>query len=297
MVDYYLKSASSSPVTLEILDSAGKLVRRYSSDERTPPVNEKTLDIPMYWIKPTPVLSAAAGMHRFAWDLHYASATAAGPRAGRRGGSGPWAVPGEYTVRLTANGASLTAPLTVKMDPRINVSPADLQAQLAASQKAAAASAELSRSSAQAANIIRQVRELQTKAKDNAALSAALEKFDQRVTDVAGKEAAGFGAGAVETISTDETSLRRLAGIAGQVLGALQSADAAPTADQLAALDHVEKTEGTTTAQWQQIVSQDLPTLNSQLKSAGLAEITLEQRGNRREAPPSTNGNDDNDSK
>src|SRR6185437_10349123 len=87
MIDYYLKSASSSPVTLEVLDGAGNVVRRYSSDERTPPVDEKTLDIPMYWIKPTPVLSASAGMHRFAWDLHYASATAAGPRAGRRGGS------------------------------------------------------------------------------------------------------------------------------------------------------------------------------------------------------------------
>ncbi len=299
-IDYYLKSASSSPVTLEVLDGSGNLVRRYSSDERSPKVDEKTLDIPMYWIKPTPVLSADAGMHRFLWDLHYASATAAGARAGRRGGSGPWVVPGQYTVKLTVDGKSLSAPLTVKMDPRINVTQADLQSQLAASQKASETSTELGRSVAQAASISRQLRDARAKAKDNAAIIAALDKFEQRMTELAGKEQTGFGAGAVETISTDETSLRRLSGIAGQVLGALQSADTAPTADQLAALDRVQKAAATTTAQWQQFVSQDLPALNSQLHSANLPEISAEQRGGGGRAGAAASeptDTDDNDSK
>ena len=52
ILDYYLKADAAAPVTLEILDSTGGLVRRYASDEKTPPVEEKSLDIPMYWIHP-----------------------------------------------------------------------------------------------------------------------------------------------------------------------------------------------------------------------------------------------------
>src|SRR5207245_9818296 len=35
---------------------------------------------------------------------------------------GPTALPGRYSVRLTANGKSYTATLTVKMDPRVQIS-------------------------------------------------------------------------------------------------------------------------------------------------------------------------------
>jgi hypothetical protein len=44
---------------------------------------------------------------------------------------GPLALPGQYSVRLTANGRSSRAPLAVKMDPRVKTSIADLQKQLA----------------------------------------------------------------------------------------------------------------------------------------------------------------------
>ena len=84
------------------------------------------------------------------------------------------------------------------------------------------------------------------------------------------------------------------------MLGALQSADAAPTADQLAALNRAEKAAGVATAQWQQVVSQDLPALNSQLKAVGFSEINPEQRGGGGrpgEAAPEPTDNDDNDSK
>jgi photosystem II stability/assembly factor-like uncharacterized protein len=294
-IDYYLKSGSSSPVILEIIDAAGNSVRRYSSEDRTPPVDEKTLDIPMYWIKPAATLSTASGQHRFYWDLHYASATGGGARAGRRGGAGPWAVPGQYSVKLTANGTTLTQPFTVKMDPRIKVSDVDLQAQLAASQKVSATSASLARSVAQSANISRQIREAKTKAKDNASISTELDKFEQRMTEVAGKEAAPFAGGPVETISTDETSLRRLAGISGQISGALQSADAAPTSDQLAALDRVTKTIDTTMQQWRQFIAQDLPALNTQLTAAGFTSISAEATGGGRPATPAPAFGDDNE--
>ena len=38
--------------------------------------------------------------------------------------------PGTYTVRLSVDGRSLTAPLTIQPDPRVRVTDAELQAQL-----------------------------------------------------------------------------------------------------------------------------------------------------------------------
>ena len=122
LIDYYLGSAVSGPVILEILDPSGEIIRRYSSDDRTPPVDPDTLNIPAFW-RPTPApLSAAAGMHRWVWDLR---PTPPAPRPGGGGGGGGGSgnrsstvLPGVYTIRLVVSGRSFTQPITVKMDPR-----------------------------------------------------------------------------------------------------------------------------------------------------------------------------------
>jgi photosystem II stability/assembly factor-like uncharacterized protein len=153
IIDYYLASDQSGPVTLEIVDPAGETIRRYSSDDRTPPVNPDTLNIPAFW-RPTPEpLSSSAGMHRWIWDLRPApagerparggaaragapagtapagpggapgagAAASAGPGGLGGGGFGrfaPAVLPGTYTVKLTAGGKTYVQPLVVKMDPR-----------------------------------------------------------------------------------------------------------------------------------------------------------------------------------
>lgn len=81
--------------------------------------------------------AAAAGLHRFVWDLrgetpaalHFGYPIAAVPGRTPREPRGPIALPGRYTVRLTVDGKKLEAPLTVKMDPRIKTPPAGLEAQ------------------------------------------------------------------------------------------------------------------------------------------------------------------------
>ena len=123
---YYLKSAATGPITLEISDAGGRLVRRFSSaDAAQSP--DAALNVPAYWVRPFQPLLATAGMHRFVWDLH---AAAAG-RGGRGGGcpisaiymdtpcsDGAWMPPGTYTVKLTAGGQSYVQTLLVKPDPR-----------------------------------------------------------------------------------------------------------------------------------------------------------------------------------
>ncbi len=120
IVDYYLKSAPSGPVIIEILDAAGDVVRRYSSADRPAPVDPNTLNIPAFW-RPTPApVSAAPGHHRWVWDLR---ATPPAPPPGEQGAggggrSGALVLPGTYTVRLTVSGKGYSQPLRVLRDPR-----------------------------------------------------------------------------------------------------------------------------------------------------------------------------------
>ncbi|HVS74271.1 MAG TPA: hypothetical protein VHE23_02505, partial [Candidatus Acidoferrales bacterium] len=114
IVDYYLRNSSAEPVTLEILDARGGLVRRYSSADKPEPMEKtaKEHPIPMYWVRPEKILSAEAGMHRFVWDLHYAPPDAleyefpisAIYRDTPKYPLGAWALPGQYTVKLTVGG-------------------------------------------------------------------------------------------------------------------------------------------------------------------------------------------------
>ena len=142
VLDYYLKEKQTEAVQLEIFDAAGKLVRRYSSTDEVQKTNPDEIDIPMYWVHDAEPLSAEAGMHRFVWDLRYAFAGAR--RRSRRGGGGPLAVPGRYTVKLTAAGKTMSAPLVVKMDPRVKTSTADLERQFQLASKLAAGVGEFS---------------------------------------------------------------------------------------------------------------------------------------------------------
>src|SRR5262249_56971004 len=71
IIDYYLRAGATAPISLEILNASGKVVRRFSSEDRPEPI-DKELAVPTYWVRPTQVLAASGGMHRFVWDLRYA---------------------------------------------------------------------------------------------------------------------------------------------------------------------------------------------------------------------------------
>jgi hypothetical protein len=130
MIDYYLRSAVSGPITLEIHDPAGELIRRYSSDDRAPEVNPELLSVPAFWRRtPTP-LSTTAGMHRWVWDLR-PTPTGGGGRGGG-GGSGRGVdtrvLPGRYSAKLIVEGKTYTQPLLVRADPQTQITPASAKA-------------------------------------------------------------------------------------------------------------------------------------------------------------------------
>jgi hypothetical protein len=118
VIDYYLKSAASGPVVIDILDASGKVVRSYSS--ATPvPATTAPQTVSALWVRPPATVPTSAGMHRWIWDLR--EPPAQGGRGGGGGGGFGRQQPmltGSFTVRLTANGQTLNQPLVVKPDPR-----------------------------------------------------------------------------------------------------------------------------------------------------------------------------------
>ena len=124
IIDYYLKAASG-PVTIEILNASGATVRRFSSADQVQAVDPATLAVNAVWQRAQDPPSAAAGMHRFVWDLRPEPPAGGRGRGGRGGGGGgggrggfPPVAPGAFSVKLTVNGQSFTQPITVKTDPR-----------------------------------------------------------------------------------------------------------------------------------------------------------------------------------
>jgi len=118
VIDYYLKTAASAPVTLEVLDASGAVVRRFASDDRPAPRDPNTLAVQIVWAPQAEPLPATAGMHRWVWDLRGSAPPAQTGRSGGRGRGAPIAPPGRYSVRLTVDGKTFTQPLIVRQDPR-----------------------------------------------------------------------------------------------------------------------------------------------------------------------------------
>jgi photosystem II stability/assembly factor-like uncharacterized protein len=115
-------------ITLDILDSSGKVIRHFPKKEEEPSAEEGFIQ----GNRPGAgaALPADAGLNRFLWDLDY-EAPPAVPHAPLWAGrtEGPKALPGHYQVRLTVLGKSYTAPLEITPDPRLKVTQADLQKQ------------------------------------------------------------------------------------------------------------------------------------------------------------------------
>lgn len=240
-IDYYLKSGSQSAVTLEIYNSSNQLVRRYASDEAPAQVNARTLDIPAEWIHPALPPQTTAGMHRFVWDLRYAPAVPGG--GGRFGAAGPWVVPGQYTVKLIASGQTYSQPLTVMMDPRVTVSPADLQQQLTTAQTIEKMLGQIA-AVRQQGNALRQ--NLQ---------ASGNQQLLSRLSAVIGAGGGGRG-GAVAlpgSEDTDHSSFAYVARTLSQIENSVESAPAAPTATQISALASAQKLFNSAMANWREL--------------------------------------------
>lgn len=124
IVHYYLKDKPKQEVTLEFLDSGGKLIRKFTGrigrDGAAAPAGPGEPPVP-----------SESGLNRFVWNFRFPSATGL-PGLIMWGGSlnGPRVVPGSYQVRLSVDGKPVsTEAFAVKADPRISTTQAEFEKQ------------------------------------------------------------------------------------------------------------------------------------------------------------------------
>jgi photosystem II stability/assembly factor-like uncharacterized protein len=267
IVDYFLQANSSSPVTLEILDSSGKVVRQFSSADNPDPLDATQLNVPLYWVRTERTLSAAPGVHRFVWNLRYPSPDvleheypiSAIPADTPRGPLGPAVVPGAYTVTLHAGEKTYSQPLHLQMDPRVKASARDLQAQFDLEAKIVDALRENYRAVMEVRNVRAQLKKAQSDGASD--LKASIEDVE--------KKAAALGGDGPSPIYLESPAGRTFSSLdAGltTLLGIVDSADAAPATQANEMFARLRETLDAQLRLWKDSKGRELRALNDQLK-------------------------------
>ena len=269
IIDYYLAKNATGPVKLDIVDAAGKVVRSYSSDDPEmdphPALDHEAYDricqaqpttvfcrFPLYWPAPPMVISTDKGMHRVLWDLHYQpvgddageglDATGAVPGRTYPAASAPWAPPGKYTVRLTVNGKKYEQPLTLRLDPRVKTGAAGL-AKLASLSKEMYEGAVAAHSAYEEARAL--AKELESRS--GAEVEAIRAKIDSIAPAPDTGERPQFRRGPAGPPKTLNAASDALIGAAM----AMQGADVAPTAVQIAECDSARAAAAAVMKRWE----------------------------------------------
>jgi photosystem II stability/assembly factor-like uncharacterized protein len=296
IIDYNLAADVTEPVTLDIVDAAGKVVRHYSSDDRVrdpnPALDPAAYDkvcqqtptapdcaLPLYWPAKPIRLSTRAGFHRFTWDLHY-DAIGEDPDAGDEGATGavphhtydmpysPWAPPGQYSARLTVAGKQYTQPITLRLDPRVKTPAAGL-AQLNSVTRQTYDAAVAAHAAFEQARALIAVLDTLT-GSDVPAFKAQVEAL---APASALERRRGFGGppgGTAAPLNLETASNAMMAAAM-----AMQGADVAPTARQVATAARARADAGAPMRAWTALKTSGLAAFNAKRQTSGQPPVML----------------------
>jgi photosystem II stability/assembly factor-like uncharacterized protein len=269
ILHYYFPERPSSDIELGIYDSAGTLVKSYSSAP-VPPEKEK--DVPYiapYWIAHPEPLSRDRGMHRFVWDLRYADPPGIHvqspynyPIAAIVGATplppqGPLVMPGNYEVRLKIGEQVLRQPLEVKMDPRVSYSRNELQSSLDLQLRISAALARNFAAYRQVKDLRARLADLKKRPKGDA-LATAATSLDAKVGALEGEPTPLLEEPKTVSVSAVNDTLTAL-------MALVDGADFAPSEESFAAYQRTCKALNTTLETWQETKTKDLPSFRATL--------------------------------
>ncbi len=267
------ESSEAPKITLEILDTAGKVIRKYPKKEEPGDEEEDFFNRD----RNAGSLPADAGLNRFVWDLRYEGATKV-PKAPLWGGNtnGPEALPGTYQVRLTVLGKTYTAPLEIKADPRLKIGQEDLAKQFDLLLKIRDKITETDDTIIQIRDLREQINTIGTRLKSDPrakVIADAGKTLDTKMTVV--EEAliqtrAKSGQDVLNFPVRLNNHLVALSGVVG-------SADSAPTKQSYEVFDMLSKTVDEQLAKWKVILSTDVAAYNNLVKQQEVPALMVTQ--------------------
>jgi photosystem II stability/assembly factor-like uncharacterized protein len=258
-------------ITLEILDSSGKVIRKYPKKEEPRDEEEEFLA----GDREAGKLPGDAGLNRFVWDLRYEGATKV-PHAPLWGGStdGPEALPGNYQVRLTVLGKSYTAPLEIKPDPRLKITEDDLAKQFDLLLKIRDKVTETDDAIIQIRDLREQINTVKKRLKNDPrekTIADAGKALDKKMTEV--EEAL------IQTKSKSSQDVLnfpiRLNNHLVALGGVVSSADSAPTKQSYEVFDMLSKAVDEQLGKWKAIVSTDVASYNNLVKQQDVPALMV----------------------
>ena len=272
LIDYYLKTAPKGELTIDILDAQGTPLRHLSSTHSTKEVQ------PPEWpdqIVPNDQIAAKQGMNRLVWDLRVndpvqiPGAFYSGPTP-----RGPLVPPGNYQVKLSVDGVTRIAPLTVVADPRSGNSAAAIKAK---TELALAAEHDIDRLH-RAVNAIRDARKQLAQAgkaltahpandgliAEADALSKRLDPIEQHLMQVNMK-------GSEANLAYPGMLNEQLASFALS----MDDADTPPTEQHTAFYKSLHEQLETQLAAWRELRDKGIAEFNARLKPAGVAPLRI----------------------
>ena len=288
---YHLSKPPAGEIKLQIFDSANKLVRTITS---TPPPLYQRPPYPDYWLMPVAerALAKNVGTSRINWDLRYDDPPGYNPDINNQMNSapgqvtpaphGPLALPGTYTVKLLADGATYTQTLVVHNDPRIGES-ATVMSALRAQNKLAMAAVQGMKDSYTANEEVSAVR-AQLAAISKGTLppevATAATALDAKLATIGGARAPGRGGGgfgASARVPGSVLTFTAINALFNTVLAPLSQngLDMPPTKAEVDTWESGCKEFTLTLNAWQTMLGVDLVGFNSLLTKNNLTPLKL----------------------
>ncbi len=178
--------------------------------------------------------------------------------------------PGAYQVRLTVDGKSYTAPLELKLDARVKASNEDVQKQVELGRKIVVQVSEIHEAVAAIREVRVQTRGLSRRFGDDqsryAALLSAMKDFDKKSFDLESQLLQVNAKSSESTLNYPVLIDERL----HSLLFSVDSADAAPTAQQYEVYDDLQRQAQPLLAQYRDLMAKDLVALNDMVSKQNI---------------------------
>ncbi|HEX6575693.1 MAG TPA: glycosyl hydrolase, partial [Gemmatimonadaceae bacterium] len=320
IVYYWLKDPNQL-VTLDFLDSQGKVIRTFTSaqdpraardslrnaaradsirraggrpdsSQRSEARGEETSEDGPRRAPAPPRVSNKAGLNTFSWNMRYPEASSfENMIMWAAGTQGPVAVPGAYTVRLKVGGITQSENFRIVKDPRSKATQADLDAQFAFLMKVRDETSKAN----DAVKLVRNIR---------AQIADRMSKLPEGKRD-----AFRVSSGALNTVlSQAEMAIYQTQNRSGQdplnypirlnnkiaaLAGVAASADARPTDQTLEVFSILSRQLEGQISTIRQALRTQLPGLNRELASAGLAPIVESTAESNDSSPAQSAGDED----
>lgn len=279
VVYYYLKNKPAGEFSIELQDSSGKLIRRFSSRPDAQARAEGGEEVFERGGPSSNRAPAEAGLNRFIWDYRY-------PDAIRFPGMilwagemrGPRAVPGTYQVKVTVDGKSLSQTFEVKKDPRLPVSQADLQKQFELLIKIRDTLTETHEAIIRIRDVKKQAEDIAARVKDlpgGATVAGNARDLAAKLTAVEETLYQTKNRSNQDPLNYPIRLNNKLAALAGVVA----SADAAPTDQSFVVYDELAGKIDAELKKLEQLLRDDIAEFNKKVREASVPAVFVKTKG------------------